>query len=65
MKAHKSAGLTKCTTSSRLRISMKVTLEPYGGIKGSRAAVYEVATTSERNKDSKIPGISVLNKISV
>ena len=40
---------------------MKVALESHGGIKGCRAAVVEVDTTRERNKDSKIPGISVLN----
>ena len=40
---------------------MKVALESRGGIKGCRAAVVEVDTTRERNKDSKIPGISVLN----
>ena len=40
---------------------MKAALESHGGIKGCRAAVVEVDTTSERNKDSKIPGISVLN----
>ena len=40
---------------------MKAALESHGGIKGCRAAVVEVDTTRERNKDSKIPGISVLN----
>ena len=40
---------------------MKVALESHGGIKGCRAAVVEVDTTMERNKESKIPGISVLN----
>ena len=40
---------------------MKAALESNGGIKGCRAAVVEVDTTKERNKDSKIPGISVLN----
>ena len=40
---------------------MKVALESHGGIKGCRAAVVEVDTTRESNKDSKIPGISVLN----
>ena len=40
---------------------MKAALESRGGIKGCRAAVVEVDTTRERNKDSKIPGISVLN----
>ena len=40
---------------------MKAALESHGGIKGCRAAVVDVDTTRERNKDSKIPGISVLN----
>ena len=40
---------------------MKVALESHGGIKGCRAAVVEVDTTRERNKDNKIPGISLLN----
>jgi len=40
---------------------MKAVLESHGGIKGCRAALVEVDTTRERNKDSKIPGISVLN----
>jgi len=40
---------------------MKAALESHGGIKGCRAAVVEVNTTRERDKDSKIPGISVLN----
>lgn len=40
---------------------MKAALESHGGIKGCRAAVVEVDTTRERNKDSKISGISVLN----
>ena len=40
---------------------MKEALESHGGIKGCRAAVVEVDTTRERNKISKIPGISVLN----
>ena len=40
---------------------MKVALESHGGIKGCRAAVVEVDKTRERNKDNKIPGISVLN----
>ena len=40
---------------------MKAALESRGGIKGCRAAVVEVDTTRERNKDNKIPGISVLN----
>lgn len=31
---------------------MKATLEPHGGIKGCRAAVIEMGTTRERNKDS-------------
>ena len=38
-----------------------VELESHGGIKGCRAAVVEVDTTRERNKDNKIPGIIVLN----
>ena len=40
---------------------MKAALESHGGIKGCRAAVVEVETIRERNKDSKILGISVLN----
>ena len=40
---------------------MKAALESHGGIKGCRAAVVEVDTTRERNKDCKIPGISALN----
>ena len=40
---------------------MKAALEFHGGIKGCRAAVVEVDTTRERNKDNKIPDISVLN----
>lgn len=40
---------------------MKAALESHGSIKGCRAAVVEVDTTRVRNKDSKIPGISVLN----
>ena len=40
---------------------MKAALESRGGIKGCRAAVVEVDSTRERNKDNKIPGISVLN----
>ena len=40
---------------------MKAALESHGGIKGCRAAVVEVDTTRESNKDSKIPGVSVLN----
>ena len=40
---------------------MKAALESHGGIKGCRVAVVEVETTRERNKDSKIPGVSVLN----
>ena len=40
---------------------MKAALESHGGIKGCRAVVVEVDPTRERNKDSKIPGISVLN----
>ena len=40
---------------------MKAALESHGGIKGCRVAVVEVDTTRERNKDNKIPGISVLN----
>ena len=38
---------------------MKAALESHGGIKGCRAAVVEVNTTRERNKESKIPGIGV------
>ena len=40
---------------------MKASLESHGGIKGCRVAVVEVDPTRETNKDSKIPGISVLN----
>ena len=40
---------------------MKAALESHGGINGCRALVIEVDTTRERNKDSKIPGISVFN----
>jgi len=40
---------------------MKAALESHGSIKGCRAAVVEVDTTRESNKDSKIPGISALN----
>ncbi|KAL9974162.1 hypothetical protein ACROYT_G011171 [Oculina patagonica] len=40
---------------------MKAALESHGGIKGCRAAVVDVDTTREKNQDSKIPGISVLN----
>ena len=40
---------------------MKAALESHGGITGCRAAVVEVDTTRERNKDCKIPGISALN----
>ena len=40
---------------------MKAALESHGGIKGCRAAVVDVDTTRERNQDSKIPGISLLN----
>ena len=40
---------------------MKGAIESHGGIKGCRAAVVEVDTTRDRNKESKIPGISVLN----
>ena len=40
---------------------MKAALESHGGIKGCRAVVVEVDPTRERNKDSKIPGISVMN----
>ena len=36
---------------------MKAALESHGGIKGCRAAVVEVDTTRERNKDCKIPGM--------
>ncbi|KAK3736570.1 hypothetical protein QZH41_003144 [Actinostola sp. cb2023] len=42
---------------------MKAALESHGGIKGCRAAVVEVDTTKESNKDNKIPGISVLNNL--
>ena len=42
---------------------MKAALESHGGIKGCRVAVAEVDTTREtKNKDNKIPGISILNK---
>ena len=40
---------------------LKAAQESHSGIKGCRAAVVEVDTTRESNKDSKIPGISVLN----
>jgi len=40
---------------------MKAALESHGGIKECRAAVGEVDTTRERNKDRRIPGISVVN----
>jgi len=40
---------------------MKEALESHGGIKGCRATVVEVDTTRERNKQNKMPGISVLN----
>ena len=40
---------------------MKAAIESHGGIKGCRAVVVVVDTTRERNKDSKIPGVSVLN----
>ena len=40
---------------------MNAALESHGGIKGCRASVVEVDTTRESNKDSKIPGSSVLN----
>ena len=36
---------------------MVAALESHGGIKGCRAAVVEVDTTRERNKESKIPGM--------
>jgi len=42
---------------------MKAAIESHGGIKGCRAAVVEVDTTRERNKDSKTPGVSVLNNL--
>ncbi|KAL9977215.1 hypothetical protein ACROYT_G014594 [Oculina patagonica] len=40
---------------------MKTALESHGGIKGCRATVVDVDTTREKNQDSKISGISVLN----
>ena len=40
---------------------MKEALESHGGLKGCRAAVVEVDTSKEANKESKIPGISILN----
>ena len=63
MKSH-----IKCWVNKRHNIvtaeDMKVALESNGGIKGARAAVVEVDTTRERNKDNnKIPGISVLNNL--
>ena len=60
MKAH-----IKCWVNERHNVvtaeDMKAALESCGGIKGCRAAVIKVNTTRERNKDNKIPGISVLN----
>lgn len=41
---------------------MEAALESHDSIKGCRAVVIEVNTTRERNKESKIPGITVLNK---
>ena len=41
---------------------MNAALESHDSIKGCRAVVVEVDTTRERNKESKIPGITVLNK---
>ena len=40
---------------------MKEALESHGGLKGCRVAVVEVDTSKEANKESKIPGISILN----
>ena len=60
MKAH-----IKCWVNERHNIitaeDMKAALESHGGITVCRAGVVEVDTDRERNKDSKIPGISVLN----
>ena len=40
---------------------MKAALQSHGGIKGCRTSVFKVDTTRERNKESKKPGVSVLN----
>ena len=40
---------------------MKAALESHGSIKGCRVAVAEVDTTRQKKKQTKIPGISILN----
>ena len=40
---------------------MKEALESHGGLKECHAAVVEVDTSKEVNKDSKIPGVSIVN----
>ena len=60
MKAHKKRGVNERHDVFTAE-DMKAAVESHGGIKGYRPAVVEVDTTRERNKDSKIPGINVLN----
>lgn len=58
LKAHINRWANVVTTED-----MKAALEPHVGFKGRRAAVVEADTSRERNKESKIAGISVLNNL--